>query len=59
MTDALNVCGDAGVDAFGGCAAGCITIPAFDARDTFDYSGALSRALGEGVPVTLYYGEQV
>ena len=29
----------------------------FDARDQFDYSGALGRALDAGVLVTLYYGK--
>lgn len=54
---ALNVCGDAGVDAFAGSAGGCISMGSFDAKDTFDYSGALARALDAGVPVTLYYGK--
>jgi len=54
---ALNVCGDAGVDAFAGSAGGCISMGAFDSMDTFDYSGALARTLEAGVPVTLYYGK--
>ena len=54
---ALNVCGDAGVDAFAGSAGGCISMGNFDARDTFDYSGALARALNAGIPVTLFYGK--
>jgi hypothetical protein len=55
---ALNVCGDAGTEAFGGCAAGCVDLPGFDRHDTFDYSGALSRALQTGWDVTFYYGKQ-
>lgn len=57
VTSALNVCGDAGVDAFSGAAGGCISMGAFDSRDKFDYSGALGRALDAGVLVTLYYGK--
>lgn len=60
---ALNVCGHAGEEAFGGCAGGCIDYTKtpcgdFDRGDTFDYSGALSRALQKGIKVTLYYGKQ-
>lgn len=55
---ALNVCGDAGRDAFTGSAGGCINMPAgFDSK-AFDYPGALAAALAAGVPVTLYYGKQ-
>ncbi len=54
---ALNVCGDAGNDAFAGSAGGCISMGAFDSNDKFDYSGALARTLEAGVPVTLYYGK--
>jgi len=54
---ALNVCGDAGNDAFEGNAGGCISMGSFDANDKFDYSGALARTLEAGVPVTLYYGK--
>ena len=49
--------GDAGVDAFSGTAGGCISMGSFDARDTFDYSGALGRTLDAGIPVTLFYGK--
>lgn len=55
---ALNVCGDAGTKAFGGCAAGCIQLPSFDQDDSFGYSAALARALENGIRVTLYYGMQ-
>jgi carboxypeptidase C (cathepsin A) len=58
VTKALNVCGNAGAKAFGNCAAGCISLPDFDKDDTFDYSGALGRALRDGIRVTLYYGMQ-
>lgn len=54
---ALNVCGDAGVDAFAGSAGGCISVGSFDSNDKFDYSGALARQLEAGIPVTLYYGK--
>ena len=54
---ALNVCGDAGQDAFAGSAGGCISMGAFDAHDTFDYSAAVARTLESGVPVTFYYGK--
>lgn len=54
---ALNVCGDAGVDAFAGSAGGCISLPNFDSRDSFDYSGALAKVLNLGIPVTLFYGK--
>jgi hypothetical protein len=54
---ALNICGDAGKDAFAGNAGGCIGMGAFDARDKFDYSGAVARTLEAGVPVTFYYGK--
>jgi len=57
VTTALNVCGDAGVDAFSGAAGGCISMGAFDSRDKFDYSGALGKTLDSGVPVVLYYGK--
>ena len=56
---ALNVCGSAGDEAFGGCAAGCVDLPGFDNFDAFDYSQALARALDAGVDVTFYYGKQV
>jgi carboxypeptidase C (cathepsin A) len=55
--ESLGICGQSGQDAFSGTAGGCITIPNFDARDTFDYSGALGKALDSGIPVTLYYGK--
>ena len=55
---ALNVCGDAGKDAFAGSAGGCISMGSFDSHDDFDYSGALGRTLDLGIPVTLYYGRQ-
>jgi len=55
---ALNVCGDAGMKAFGGCAAGCIQLPSFDEADLFSYSDALARALHQGIQVTFYYGMQ-
>jgi len=58
VTKALNVCGDAGAKAFNGCSAGCVNLPLFDFPDRFDYSGAVSRALSQGIPVTLYYGMQ-
>jgi len=58
VTRALNVCGDAGTKAFGGCTAGCIQLPAFDKGDVFSYSDALGRALNQGIQVTLYYGMQ-
>jgi len=54
---ALNVCGDAGVDAFSGGAGGCNSMGAFDSNDKFDYSKALGRTLDAGIPVTLYYGK--
>jgi len=53
----LNVCGDAGVDAFAGSAGGCINMGAFDVGDTFSYSGALARVLNLNIPVMLYYGK--
>ena len=53
----LNICGQSGQDAFSGTAGGCITIPNFDAKDDFDYSGALGQALDSGIPVTFYYGK--
>lgn len=58
VTKALHVCGDAGAKAFGNCAAGCISLPDFDKDDTFDYSGAIGKALQEGIRVTFYYGMQ-
>lgn len=54
---ALNVCGAAGNDAFSGSAGGCISMGSFDARDNFDYSGAVARTLEAGVPVTFYFGK--
>lgn len=54
---ALGVCGDAGVDAFAGSAGGCISMGSFDANDSFDYSGALGRALDADILVTFYYGK--
>ncbi len=56
VLQSLNVCGDAGNDAFAGSAGGCISMGAFDSHDSFDYSGALARTLNAGIPVTLYYG---
>jgi carboxypeptidase C (cathepsin A) len=58
VLEALNVCGDAGQDAFAGAAGGCISMGAFDSHDNFDYSGALGRTLDAGVPVTMYFGKQ-
>lgn len=58
VKEALNVCGTAGQEAFGGCAAGCVDLPGFDDFDSFDYSAALGRALEAGVDVTFYYGKQ-
>ena len=55
---ALNVCGSAGTQAFDGCAGGCVDLPNFDDKDSFDYSGALSRALQRGVRLSFYYGKQ-
>lgn len=56
---AMNVCGDAGNDAFAGTAGGCIdSIFPFDAKDNFDYVGALANTLNAGVPITFYYGKQ-
>ena len=46
-----------GVDAFAGSAGGCISMGNFDANDSFDYSGALGRALDADIPVTFYYGK--
>lgn len=57
VTTSLNVCGDAGVDAFSGSAGGCISMGAFDSMDSFDYSGALAQTLEAGVPVTVFYGK--
>lgn len=57
VLSALNVCGDAGNDAFAGKAGGCISMGAFDAHDNFDYSAAVARTLEAGVPVTFYYGK--
>lgn len=57
IEQSLNVCGDAGVDAFEGSAGGCIALPGFDSDDKFDYSGALGRTLNAGIPVVLYYGK--
>lgn len=57
VTSALNVCGDAGVDAFAGAAGGCIAMPGFDSNDDFDYSGALARTLSADIPVTFYFGK--
>lgn len=53
----MNVCGDAGVDAFAGSAGGCIGMGSFDSRDSFDYSLALAHTLEAGIPVTLFYGK--
>lgn len=53
---ALHVCGDAGSKAFSNCAAGCISLPEFDADSDFDYSAALGQALSEGIKVTFYFG---
>lgn len=55
---ALNVCGDAGVDAFEGNAGGCINVSPFDVNDKFDYSGALARVLDADIPVVFFYGKQ-
>lgn len=57
VKQALSICGDAGEDAFSGNAGGCISMGAFDSRDSFDYSGALGRALDAGIAVALYYGK--
>jgi carboxypeptidase C (cathepsin A) len=57
VLEALGICGDSGLDAFGGTAGGCITIPGFDSKDNFDYSAALGNALDAGIPVTFYYGK--
>lgn len=54
---ALHICGDAGKDAFAGSAGGCISMGAFDSRDSFDYSGALGKVLDAGIPVLFYYGK--
>ena len=43
METALNVCGEAGYDAFEGSAGGCISMGSFDKNDDFDYSGALGK----------------
>lgn len=58
VKEALHVCGDAGTKAFGGCSAGCVQFPSFDEGDTFSYSEAIARALGQGIRVTFYYGMQ-
>jgi carboxypeptidase C (cathepsin A) len=58
IKEALNVCGNAGDDAFAGFAGGCINVAPFDVDDDFDYSGALANVLSLGIPVTLYYGKQ-
>jgi len=58
VKEALHVCGTAGQEAFGGCSAGCVSLPHFDALDSFEYSTALSRALDSGVNLTFYYGKQ-
>ena len=58
VKEALNVCGSAGTEAFGGCGGGCVGLPSFDDGDRFDYSGAIARALDAGVNLTFYYGEQ-
>ena len=57
VIDALHICGEAGQNAFAGTAGGCIAMPGFDSGDTFDYSGALGRALDSGVNVLLLYGK--
>jgi len=57
VLDSLHVCGDAGNDAFAGNAGGCISMGAFDAHDTFDYSGALARTLEAKIPVSVYFGK--
>lgn len=49
---ALNVCGDAGKEAFGGCGAGCVDLPGFDDFDSFDYSSAVSRVWWRGTEAT-------
>ena len=54
----MNVCGNAGDDAFAGAAGGCINVAPFDTNDQFDYSGALANTLEAGVPVTFYFGKQ-
>ena len=58
VTEALNVCGNAGDAAFAGCSGGCVDLPSFDRDDGFDYSNALSRALQQGIKLTFYYGKQ-
>lgn len=57
VLEALNVCGEAGEDAFSGAAGGCISMGAFDAHDDFDYSGALARTLNANIPVSVFYGK--
>jgi len=55
---AMNVCGNAGDNAFAGTKGGCIDgLMPFDANDKFDYVGALANTLSAGVPVTFYYGK--
>jgi len=53
---ALHVAGDAGENAFGHCAGGCIPMPHFDAGSTFDFTAALGRALTEGIKVSVFFG---
>jgi carboxypeptidase C (cathepsin A) len=54
---AMNVCGNAGNNAFAGAAGGCISVSPFDANDKFDYSAALANTLDAGIPVVMYYGK--
>ncbi len=53
----MNVCGNAGDDAFAGSAGGCINVQPFDVNDKFDYMGALANTLDAGIPITMYYGK--
>jgi len=58
VKNALNVCGNAGANAFEGRAAGCVSLPGFDQGTEFDFSGALARSLEKGIDVIMYYGKQ-
>jgi hypothetical protein len=57
VIEALNICGEAGYNAFSGSAGGCIPMIGFDLGDSFDYSQALGRALDANVSVMFYYGK--
>lgn len=57
VLEALNICGTAGRDTFGGCAGGCISLPSgFDKGPPFGYTSTLSDLLDWGIPVLLMYG---